>query len=444
MKRIAQIILIFSVMLSACENYLDIEPIGQVIPKSVDEFRSFLTAAYDTEIQHKVVTTYRTDELLLESNRERFDFYKDIYVWNDVNPGLDTRVFPYATFYTIIFYTNHVIGSADDITGDSEEIDQLVGEAHALRALQYFDLVNLYAKPYDAATAASDEGVPVTTEYDAKRDYPRAPVSEVYKLIISDIEQAEGLLNVEQQPEGYNYRFSVLAIKSLKARVYLYQKEWQKAVDAAQEAMAIKSDLMDLNQAQTVMASEYNSVESILALNTVTSFDMIEYASVSPELIAQYDQTTDLRYANYFTLNSDNKYKSNKTSADNFKCTLRTSDLYLIIAEASAHLGGASLTQSREALYALTQNRYTPDGWEDYKLRVGSLDQMGLTDEILSERQREFALEGQRWNDLRRTTQQRIDKTLDGETYVLEQNDERYVIPFPQDAIINNPDLQSN
>nr|WP_227806227.1 RagB/SusD family nutrient uptake outer membrane protein [Algibacter lectus] len=128
-----------------------------------------------------------------------------------------------------------------------------------------------------------------------------------------------------------------------------------------------------------------------------------------------------------------------KSAETKFKVSYRTAELYLTIAECLAELNNIDL--AKETLIAFTENRYTSSGWDIYKTYVNALSLADLKEEIQEERRREFAIEGQRWNDLRRTTQPELTKEFDGVTYVLEQNDDRYVIPFPNDAIINNPNL---
>ena len=64
-----------------------------------------------------------------------------------------------------------------------------------------------------------------------------------------------------------------------------------------------------------------------------------------------------------------------------------------------------------------------------------------LTNFILAERQREFAAEGQRWFDLRRTSQKQIVHSFNGEDFTLQQNDPRYTIIYPAEARLNNPNL---
>ncbi|WP_343329656.1 RagB/SusD family nutrient uptake outer membrane protein [Polaribacter staleyi] len=438
MKKIIYSIFITLSFIS-CDKYLDIEPVGQVIPKSVEEYRSFLTSAYSITKESKVLTTYRTDELALSADALGVEQYEDLFIWNDVNPSPLTSVFPYASLYNTIFYANHVINSEATIEGNQSDKEQLVGEAYALRAMQYFELINLYAKPYDKSTANTDAGVPITLEYDAEKEFLVQTVEDVYALILSDLTMAESLINIQKQEVGYNYRFSMIAVKAFKSRVYLYQQEWQKAMDFANEALAINAEIQNLNIDTSIMPSEYNAVESILALETVASFDLVNNTTISKTLIDAYNQTEDVRFSLYFKENTDGSFSSNKSAETKFKVSYRTAELHLTIAECLAALNKDVL--AKEKLISFAENRYTTDGFTAYKASVNSLNSNDLKAEILEERRREFAIEGQRWNDLRRTTQPKLTKVFNGVTYTLESNDDRYVIPFPNDATINNPNL---
>ena len=438
MKKIIYSIFITLSFIS-CDKYLDIEPVGQVIPKSVEEYRSFLTSAYSITKESKVLTTYRTDELALSADALGVEQYEDLFIWNDVNPSPLTSVFPYASLYNTIFYTNHVINSEATIEGNQSDKEQLIGEAYALRAMQYFELINLYAKPYNKLTANTDAGVPITLEYDAEKEFLVQTVEDVYALILSDLTMAESLINIQKQEVGYNYRFSMIAVKAFKSRVYLYQQDWQKAIDLANEALAINAEIQNLNLDTSIMPSEYNAVESILALETVASFDLVNNTTISKTLIDSYNQTADVRFSLYFKENTDGSFSSNKSAETKFKVSYRTAELHLTIAECLAALNEDVL--AKEKLISFAENRYTTDGFTAYKANVNSLNSNDLKAEILEERRREFAIEGQRWNDLRRTTQPKLTKIFDGVIYTLENNDDRYVIPFPNDATINNPNL---
>ncbi|RKF04655.1 SusD-like starch-binding protein associating with outer membrane [Tenacibaculum lutimaris] len=438
MRKHIYILFIVVVSMVSCDDYLDVEPIGQIIPKSVEDYRSFLTTAYGIEKNNHVLTTYRSDELQLTKASLGSEQYEDLFIWNDAGASPLTTAFSYASFYKIIFHANHVIENQAEITGEATQINQLVGEAYALRALQYFQLVNLYGKTYNSTTANSDGGVPVVTEYNLDQKYDIQSVEEVYKQILQDITNAETRLNVTQQQTGLNYRFSTIALKSLKAKVFLSKNQWQQAIDAAKEALAIKNTVQDLNSDSSIMPSEFNSVESILALDMVSSFDITTYASMSDTFLSKYDRTNDLRFNIYFK-KEGTVYRAAKTANIKYRSTFRVAELYLILAEAYTQQSELSLAKTE--LLAFAKNRYTPSKMTTYTTYINSLNKQELYEEILDERAREFAIEGQRWNDLKRTTQPQIVKWYEGKNYTLQKNDSRYVVKFPNDAKINNPNF---
>ena len=76
------------------------------------------------------------------------------------------------------------------------------------------------------------------------------------------------------------------------------------------------------------------------------------------------------------------------------------------------------------------------------------MDKDALREEIAKERRKEFAYQGHRWFDLRRTTQPELTKVYkvsDDKTdsYTLQQGDERYTLRFPGDAVAANPGLEN-
>ena len=149
-----------------------------------------------------------------------------------------------------------------------------------------------------------------------------------------------------------------------------------------------------------------------------------------------------MRLTKYFTApDEENNRISAKGGEAKFTCTFRTGELYLNSAEAAARLD--KLPEARARLLQLMEKRYTPTGYDNKKNTVNAMSQTELINEILEERARELIFEGHRWFDLRRTTRPRIQKELGGSIYVLEQDDARYTLRIPQEAIDANPGLMN-
>jgi len=144
MKKFSKYIFLFAaaIAVTSCDDYLDITPIGKVIPETLPQFRAVLTTGYATYPEHKSFTTLRTDELVLNEFSDDLPYYKDIYIWKDTNPDRITTTFQYQDLYTVIFYTNVLINEAANKVAASPERDQLIGEAYALRAMAYLQCIN--------------------------------------------------------------------------------------------------------------------------------------------------------------------------------------------------------------------------------------------------------------------------------------------------------------
>ncbi|SHG31261.1 RagB/SusD family nutrient uptake outer membrane protein [Pedobacter caeni] len=438
LKLSVALFLVFSV--SSCKKYLDIEPVGKVIPNTVEDFRALLNSGYAGFAEHKSLLALRTDELLPNEDEEGTAAYRDIYKWNDATPDAVSNAFPYIAFYKSIFYANSVIADVEAKAGKTPETAQLKGEAYLLRAYNNFELLNLYAKSYDKNSASTDRGVPLALTVNLEQNFKPATVGEVYSQIFADLEEGQKLLNVINFDAGKNYRFTKRAALAFSARVYEFRGEWANALKASQDALALGNQLEDLNAgAGVLLPNQYTSKENIMSMEDTFNSDLTKISFISAHLIGIYDQINDKRFALYFS-KSGSRFKGKKGASNEFKISFRNGELYLIQAEAA--LQTDNLPLALQSLMALKAKRLTPVYFATEQSRISGLDKAGLLQEILNERERELALEGHRWYDLKRYGQPEIKHTVGGVTYTLQKNDPRYVIRFPQEAISANPNLQ--
>lgn len=424
-------------MITGCDSFLDIQPVGKVIPTTVPEFRSLITEAYRTVPDDRGLTEYRTDEVLLDASLSSNDLgsYLDIWLWNDLTPDENTATFSWRQFYHVLFIANYVIESERMMTGGTDaEVRQMVGEAYMLRAYMHFILANLHAPAYAACDPATTKAVPLKLDSDVDGVLVRNTLAEVYASILSDLDSAGDYLNVESWDTGYNYRFTTLSVDALRSRVLLYKGDWKGAREAADRVLAVKSTLSAVG---SELPNAYNSAENILALEQIMTAQYARALKIDRNFYRLYT-SSDLRRRAYFNQVSASNVLLLKGGSNTYSCSLRVGEMLLNAAEAACREG---LTDdAADYLLTLQRARFS-DGGAAKETAVAAMSQDELLDEILTERARELAFEGHRWFDLRRTTRPEIVRTYRGTTYVLEQDDPRYTIRIPSEAIEANPGL---
>jgi hypothetical protein len=451
MVRNFKYIFIVLLFLTSC-SYIDVEPVGKVIPDEISEYRALLTTAYSTYPAYRRTLMVRSDEVFPDALGLSYDSYIAPATWNDENPDPLSVSYPWTEIYKIAFYTNVVIDGVMhaglDVHTDTRE--QLLAEAYALRAFVHFDLVNLYAKWYDPVTASTDRGIPLALKVDVGQDFKPVSVDQVYAQIFSDLQEAGKYMQVEEQSGTKLYRFSKKSLQALRARVYLYHRDWQLAQEAA-EAILPQCMLENL-LAHPVKPWTYDSREAILSMEQISSTVMKEDMYVLENLLGMFNLEKteegykDARVGNYLVAGYSNWY-CNKGGNKEEKVTFRSAEIYLIAAEAAAWREG-QLNAAKSYLLELLQNRLTENYYKERKAAIEGMERDELLAEIQKERARELCFEGHRWFDLRRTSRPEIvknymDNLFEFQSVSLQKDDPKYIIPFPREAVENNPELQN-
>ncbi len=474
-------ILLVALLFSSCNKFLDIRPTGMIIARTGEDYRALLTDKYSLVPSDRSLTDLRTNDIKIDFSKSTNSsdykkWYFDLWTWTDFNRDELSKYFDWQGYYEISYIANYIIEHKNEIEeASAAEINQLVGESYMLRAYMHFLLVNLYAPAYTKCNPTTTKGIPLQLRADIRDVLRCSSVAQVYSQIMQDIDAAEGYMTKEKWEKGYTYRFSKITANALRARVALYMGNWQLAFDEAQKVIAKYPDLEDLNTS-TVMPNDYESVESILALEKeVVDFpisnDKKGFVWLSDDLLKNFGldpssldlrtpvvEYIDLRLLSgqisraqlkgkYFGYDGGNKlFYLNPLGRDlnKYRCTFRAAEFYLIASEAANELDNSS--DAKQYLKDLMIKRFNSESYERKAALIDAMDKDALRTEILNERRREFALQGHTWFDLRRTTQPEIEKeyTENGEvqTYTLEANDDRYTLRLPSEAVAANPELE--
>src|SRR5687768_384535 len=184
------------------------------------------------------------------------------------------------TAYNAILNANNVINSSLAAT---PEIDQIKGEAHALRALMYFELVKHFATPYTANPNAP--GVPIVLSYNPFLKPTRNTVTQVYTQINNDLQAAMDLITFERS-SGF---LSFYAARALQARMFQFMGSWANALSAAEDVINNSGYfLLPYSQVQPYWSANTLRTDGMETLFEV-SFDLVGNAG-NDALAYFYDQ----------------------------------------------------------------------------------------------------------------------------------------------------------
>lgn len=431
-------------LLTSCDSFLDIQPVGKVIPTTAEEYRALLAKAYKAVPNDRGFIGFRSDEMQVINEEYSQNKYGDLEIWNDASSKTSFARTDWKNYYHVLFIVNQIIENRDKIESKSKaEVDQLIGESFLLRAYMHFLLVNLHGEPYTKEGAKATKAIPIVLDTDTEKERKRNSVEECYTAILKDIETAKQLLNVEKWDNSFSYRFTPAAAEALSARVHLYMGDWEKSSLSAKEVLKQSYKLEDLNGEAPLLPNHYTSTENITAIELVFPSD-VKNATVIPLSFIKKYKEGDKRKELFFTKEenkegSEVKYKPNKGGTNHYTTTFRLAEVLLTAAEAEAQLN--KLAEAKEFLLQLAIKRYSSVAYNALANELEGMNQKELLNFILDERARELVNEGHRWFDLRRTKRPEIVKNLKGEVHTLKQDDPRYTIPIPPEAIYANPNL---
>lgn len=352
--------------------------------------------------------------------------------------------------YAVILRANQVIDSK--LTGP--DVDAIKAQALGIRALMYFKLVTYYAQPYSVDSSAL--GVPLVLHYDPYGQPARNTVGTVFNQIVTDLKAA--MVNAPAYKNSVT--LSKYAIEGLLARTYLYMGNYAAAEAAANDVITNSGfTLVDAGTLPTFWADptvKTNQVEVMFEINqdvlVNNSFDNLGGIFVSgyadlycSDQLYQLYSNTDARQgliipgktATLATAWVVNKFPNGAAAdPDNLK-VIRLAEVYLIGAEAAAR----------------TNDNVTAQGWLNDLMAnrdpafAGYTDNgQALIDDIVLERRKELAFEGDRFFDLNRLKQQ-INRGQNAAAAMAGPNNQNLTIPFPDNrraAPIPNAEIQAN
>lgn len=205
MKQQIIFIIIISLILGGCGDFLEPKSKSEFVPKDANSMHELLLGeAYPrNDITGLNIFLYLLDDDVTSAPYQELNIGSDANAWwapyswqSNMYEVMDearvTTFNIYKSYYTLILGANAVLDYIADINDDINTINSVKAQALALRGYFYFNLVNIFGAPYNSNKKAL--GVPLKLNSGIEEsELKRNTVEEVYTQILNDLLEAERL-----------------------------------------------------------------------------------------------------------------------------------------------------------------------------------------------------------------------------------------------------------
>lgn len=393
--------------------------------------------------------TAKGNDIIIGTSWFNFDYQND-----NREPTYRRTSFTWEFSYYVIGQLNQFIAGVEASEAlTDEEKSSFLGQARALRGFYYHQLVLEFCPNYNVDPNFPAPPIYITPSEEGK---PMSTTSEVYDLILDDLEFAVSVLDGSRLDKSY---VNLQVANAMLARVYQVLGRWSDAEATARNAYggdiasvldpaSYTNGFSDMSNTEWIWAlAQYDDQSQYYfsAPHVQTDHRVLSYSNayVNTEFVDLFSETDVRRiFAHYYDVDTTSfgywiTDKFSFTFASDIPI-IRTPEMILIEAEAKYY--NSDPVGAHDLLYQLQVNR---DPNAVYSTNTGE----ALLEEILVERRKELYGEvGIEWYDAKRY-QTGITRTgnsrLKGASS-LEPNDKRFYLKIPQSEIDANENIDES
>lgn len=176
----------------------------------------------------------------------------------NLNPSDGNAASLWITHYSLINRANRLLEAAEGITPEDDDVDRynsILASARALRAYSYLQLQAYFSTDMSNPSALGVILLDNVPAIDAK--LPRASNADIHALMEEDLLFAENNLVAPTGPDAYKF-VSPAFISAVRARMYVYRKNYTLARQYAQAAITQSGLSLTPSLPITTLAAFYN------------------------------------------------------------------------------------------------------------------------------------------------------------------------------------------
>ena len=358
----------------------------------------------------------------------------------------------YRIGYNNIYRANNVLANINRaVNASTLQKNRMLADAYTFRALAHFDLVRVFAQPYNFSPNGDHPGIVIRTQNTLGTEplEPAAIVGKVYSQILADLDSALILYpnSIPIYVGGTDKTWlSADAAKAIKIRVLLYMENWQGVIDIANQLITNNYPLMNTagyinswrrsatnsmdNETIFMLFARIDQNQSSYGDNFNPGNTIFGYMAASNDLLNIFSPN-DVRgpgsmFVSQVVSNKNylftRKYQGGNDSANNQKL-IRISEIILCRAEAYAEMENLTAAQTDLNRIRLRANPTSAP--------LALTNKQQVLDSIFVERRRELCFEGHTLFDITRKKRNLTRIDCLGSNCSINYPDPRFAVPIP-------------
>ncbi len=440
---------------SGCKNYLNVQPQGEVIPETDEEFTAIIhNLLRDIEGGGDEYVIGNMDALKhLEGCADNLD--ANIRTSSNLTffagEEIDSRQRAYEESWKIVRDCNIVIENMKDRTSDIAR--GALSAAYSMKGIVYYNLLREFCQPWSDSKASELPGIPIVDKFGINDKPTRGTIRQTYDYAKAQFEAALAL-----NPTDPKYVFTEWIIRAYEAKLEFWCQNWDSVISLCEDIIAHSGiSLTPISEYADMINAQYNTKGEVLVRSHINNSSELDwYFSYTKSYLASRPASArlirlfgdepgkDVRYAASF----DKKRMNVKTP----ECKVRLSEIVLMLSEAYYHKGDNA--SALKWLNELRRNRIEsvtdltmaslPEVREGDRIVV---DCQGnavtpLLQAIFDERRKELYMEGDRWYELKRNGCPEWWVISNGLKYTTKAY--LYTSPISKSDVDLNPGLEQN
>lgn len=440
---------------AGCKGYLSVQPQGEVIPETDEEFTAIIhNHLRDIEGGGDEYVIGNMDALkFLEGCADNLDanIRTSANLTFFAGEEIDSRQRVYEESWKVVRDCNIVIENMKDRTSDIAR--GALSAAYSMKGIVYYNLLREFCQPWSDSKAGELPGIPIVDRFNINDKPTRGTIRQTYDYTKAQFEAALAL-----NPTDPKYIFTEWIIKAYEAKLEFWCQNWDSVISLCEDIITHSGiSLTPISEYADMINAQYDAKGEVLVRSHINNSSELDwYFSYTKSYLASRPASAglirlfgdkpedDVRYAASFN--------SKRMNVKTPECKVRLSEIVLMLSEAYYHKGDNA--SALKWLNELRRNRIK--NVSDLtmatltKVRDGEriiVDCQGkavtsLLQAIFDERRKELYMEGDRWYELKRNGCPEWWVISNGLKYTTKEY--LYTSPISKSDVDLNPSLEQN